>query len=94
MFLLKWMCSLVSQHASGPLCALLVSDIVLSVSHFLCTRVSASTDGDRVHGTAVADFVASSVSHCHETEQASASYFWWTSEKEVEGYKKQPGFRF
>lgn len=57
-FLLKWKCSLVSQNGSGPRRVLLVSDIALSVSHFLCFHVSASADGDRGHGTAVADFVA------------------------------------
>lgn len=94
MFLLKWKCSLVSQNGSGPHCALLVSDIALSVSHFLCIYVSASADGDHVRGTAVADFAAACISHHLDTEQGSAIYFWWISKRKVEGYQKHPSFRF
>lgn len=49
--------------------------------------MSASADGGYVHDTAVADFVAASISYCLETEQASAIYFWWTSKRKVEGHK-------
>lgn len=87
MFLLKDKCSLVSQSCSSPHHALLVSGMALSVSHSLCVHVSTSADGDCVHGTAVADFVAASISYCLETEQAPAIYFWWTSKRRVEGHK-------
>lgn len=61
MFLLKWKCSLVSQNGSSPRHVLLVSDIALSISYFLCFHVSASADGDHGHGTAVTDFVVASL---------------------------------
>lgn len=78
---------MVSQKGSGPRRALLVSDTAFSISCFLCIHVSASADGDHVHGTTVADFVAASISYCLETEQASAIYFWWMSKRKVEGYQ-------
>lgn len=76
MLLLKCKSSLVSQNGSRPPHALLVSHIALSISQFLCIPVPTSADGDHIHGTAVADFAATAISHCFETEQASAVYFW------------------
>lgn len=92
-FLLKWKCSLVSQNDSGPHHALLVSDIAFPISHFLFVHVSVSADGDHIHGTAVVDFAAASISHCLEIDQASAVHFWWISKRKVE-YQQHPSFGF
>lgn len=56
MFLLKWMCSRVSQNGSGPHRALLLSDTA-----FICLPLSASADGLCVHGMAVTDFATASL---------------------------------
>lgn len=93
MFFWKWKVSLsLSKWLRSTLCS--AGFGYCFVCHFLCTHVSASADGDRVRGTAVADFIAASISHCLETAQASAIYFWWTSKRKVERQKKGPNFRF